>query len=172
MPKKTPRRPLLGAIRMPHDETLGLLVVKLYGKYSSSHLNAIIRANPGLNDIHSLSDGFLIRIPGTLPYRLQTRQPLFWLRLATFDDLAAAYAWLKKNAATANGAPLLVPHLDSDKKLRIAAVGQVHFTSSEQAAKALEDLPASLKNGAAIQEGWPDGTLFLGRYLGEKASQQ
>ncbi|MBR9987254.1 MAG: AAA family ATPase, partial [Desulfosarcina sp.] len=104
--RKHEKPSLLGALTVQRNDTLGLMVKIIYGDFRDSTLEAVMDANPHIDQADAIRVGDTIVFPAFPAAFVQRAYPLWWLKVDQTDSLDAAFRRSMK-AARNKDAPLM-----------------------------------------------------------------
>ena len=155
-----PYAPILGNIKLKRDDTLSLVIQKVYGSFNSKYFRSLILANPVIDDPDLVDVDQTIYLPA-IPVSVGiTGRKACWVMLDEKDDLNAAYDYLRNYPANAPPARLL-PYWNRQAGTRFAIVLKKYFSDSTSALEQLDRVPTVLAPGGKVLSSWNKDTVFF-----------
>ncbi|MDD2604514.1 MAG: AAA family ATPase [Desulfobacteraceae bacterium] len=146
----------LGKIRVEDDETLWNMVETIYGKCTPRLVARIVRHNAGMTDADHILQGQQIDFPALEGRRIPSTHR-YWIELARFTQLKAAYAAVRHQPET----PLRILMVrQPDHALDYLVVLRRPADDPLEARDRLARLPATVAAEAAVTD--LDGRMVIG----------
>jgi general secretion pathway protein A len=151
---------LLGELIVGPEEVLSWLMVKIYGRYSPSLLEAWRSANTHINDPDHLVHGTAVRFPAW-PVKVKAApRAAWWVQIAQTDRLQDAVQVLRRYPAQAPAARI-VGHWSRAKGLTFSVVLWGVGPTERSARERIAQLPAALSAVAVALPGWDAAAVFF-----------
>ncbi len=152
---------LLGQLKIAKDENVWLKLVEIYGRPSLTHLDAVIKANPRINDINIVRVGEVIDFPALSAPRNPAPSGKYFIQIASGDDLEQTYRLLSDYRKTIPDIRLL-PYWNSREKMKFAILLTQNFKNEASVRDAIKQLPPPVGSQAVVLNKWDDDTVFFG----------
>jgi phage tail protein X len=153
--------PALGSVPVAPGDTLGELAQAIYGAYTYRYHQALLGANPILDDPDSLIAGQALVFPAIAANTETLPDMTWWVVVAREADLGAAAAKLREE--TAKGLPRRLLALRSrGEDLSFRIVLNTCFESEEAATVAMEKLEGRISTVPEIFFLKKDGAILYG----------
>ncbi len=150
----------LGQMTTIKNDTLGEMILRVYGVYSRKYLNIMIKSNRQIKNPDLIEPGQVISFPAK-PCKIGTSSlKNWWVHITTKERLEDAYRFLKINSGKVPKLAI-VPCWNSREGLKFMILWKRCFTDEQSAQKTLKRLPSSLVSGAKIQAKWAKDTVFF-----------
>jgi hypothetical protein len=152
----------LGRLKISAGVTVMQLLRDIYGRTGTDRFNAVIAANPHIDDINRVRVGEMVSFPA-VPAAAPWPEHGQMVRIAYEDKLDDAYRLFKKhNSAKKNTSPVrIMPFWNPREGMVFALVLRQVFYSEEEARRAIGNQPPALAATAAIMEKPGADTIFF-----------
>jgi general secretion pathway protein A len=168
MPKPAPQPPaplqeppqLLGSLTIRFNETLSGLTHRVYGKYSSRHVEDITRINPQIVDPDRVEAGQVIRFPALAAGVTPLNKPVWWVKIGEAHSLEEAVNILRDYPESAPPARL-IPIWQPGVGNRFVLILRQVFSSPETAEPQMSLLPPSMVPASRLLDAWGERTVFF-----------
>lgn len=158
VPMTLPAR--LGRVTIAPNETLGLLIKQIYGRFTPAHLTAVKNANPHIADPDRLNIGDVVHFPA-LPSTVRPLPvPVWWVQLAEYRRLEDALQALRRQRAAGRSVRLL-PYWNPDQHLVFALVLAECYYDRGAAAHGLQQLPPAESAAGAVRRLYREDTVYF-----------
>lgn len=160
--------PLLGALTVQRNDTLGLMIRIIYGDFRERLIKAVLDANPHIGDANAIRVGDTIAFPAIRSVFVKRAYPLWWLKAGETGSLDTAFR-RSIEASKKEDAPLMriIATWDRQAGLKYGIYVSGYFFNPSTAENMLAKLPAEFAGTAEIVSGWADRTvLFSDPFLG------
>lgn len=151
----------LGDIVTAPGENFGDMIRRIYGPWSFNpeNIKTVLAANKNLKSPELLQVGQKIRFP-TIPVNLTSQaDKVWWVRIATLDNIQSAYRFLRKYRKSPT--PLLIiPSKGDSGKVLLNILLEEYFINKESAQHVIQGLPREIKTQAEIMHGLDPGTFY------------
>jgi type II secretory pathway predicted ATPase ExeA len=151
----------LGDIVTASGENFGDMIRRIYGPWSFNpeNIKTVLAANKNLKSPELLQVGQKIRFP-TIPVNLTSQaDKVWWIRIATLDNIQSAYRFLRKHRKSPP--PLLIiPSKGDSGKVLFNILLEEYFLNKESAQHAIQDLPGEIKTQAETLHGLERETFY------------
>lgn len=151
---------LLGQLVVKPGDTMVGLVQTVYGTKRNSYLNAVINANPHIDNPNRIEIGDIIIFPSISIQPDIENFSCYWIVLEEFPTLPSAAHRISEitNAMTA---PMqLIPNWNSESGLRYTLCVKGYFLKKSEAIKYTHSLPKDIILQYRIISKWSENTLF------------
>jgi len=149
----------LGLIRLRDNETLSWAMIKVYGEYTNFRRRQIAASNPGLRDLDNIFSGQAIAFPAGVQAGLRLPGFLRWIRVDSVETVSAALDAVRRYST--KEAPLrIIARWHREQGLRFDIIFWKYFSSQDEAARYLADLPDGIRMKSTIFAGWKEDTVF------------
>jgi general secretion pathway protein A len=156
----TPYAPILGDISLKRDDTLSLVIQKVYGSFNSRYFRSLILANPGIDDPDRVEVNQTISLPA-VPVSVETAgRNAWWVLLDEKDDLDTAFDYLRNYPADTPPARM-IPYWNPQSGSRFAIIIKGYFSDAQSALDQLNRMPPELAPGAKVVSSWHKDTVFF-----------
>ena len=152
--------PMLGDIKLKHNENLSRVIQKVYGRYTSKYFRLLILANPDIDDPDRVEIGQTIHLPAVPTTVPPQKEKVWWILIAQDDILEAAYDYLRNYPEHAPPASL-IPYSTRQSGIRFAVVLKEYFYDEEAAHQHLRDMPPGLSSQATVSSLWDENTVYF-----------
>lgn len=152
----------LGQVRISFKESLSSLIKNIYGVYDAKNLERIAAANPQIKDINDLEVGMAINFPCIRFDNGDLADRLVWLKLDDAETLSGAYAALRRFEYFQHPVRIL-PYWSADQGLRFAVVGEDAYVATENARRAMAELPLPLRKRTRLLTFASNNAVLLGQ---------
>jgi general secretion pathway protein A len=152
--------PMLGDIKLKHNENLSRVIQKVYGRYTSKYFRLLILANPDIDDPDRVEIGQTIHLPAVPTTVPPQKEKVWWILIAQDDILEAAYDYLRNYPQDAPPASL-IPYWTRQSGTRFAVVLKEYFYDEEAAHQHLRDMPPALSSQATVSSLWDENTVYF-----------
>ena len=151
---------LLGNITLQRNETLSLIIQKVYGNYNSKYFKLLILANPKIDDPDRVDIGQAISLPA-IPARVRPRsQKFWWVQVTETDSLPEAFDFLRSYPE--QGPPVrLIPYWTSEAGMIFAVVMKEYFSNPVAATHQIEQLPLEYAMQGKVISLWNEDAVFF-----------
>ncbi|MCX5820497.1 MAG: AAA family ATPase [Deltaproteobacteria bacterium] len=152
----------LGSMIIEQGETVYGMLSRIYGAYDEGQLQAFVRANPRIENIHRIRRGDVVTLPA-VPVRENPLPPeQSWVAVTTKGNLGEAYESLRRYP-NAEGGIRLFPYWNTREGMVFAVLIRNGFPDEKAAGAFIQRLPAEFPPGARVIARWPEGTEFYAR---------
>lgn len=158
--KSTAYAPLLGNIILKQDDTLSLIIQKVYGSFNSRYFRSLILANPIIDDPDLVEVNQTIAMPAIPVAVSATDRDAWWVLLEDTDDLNAAFDYLRTYPANAPPARM-IPYWNRHSGMRFAILLKGYHTNAVSALEQLKRVPADLAPERKVLSSWNKDTVFF-----------
>jgi general secretion pathway protein A len=157
---KEPYDQILGNVTLKRNETLSLIIQKVYGIYNSKYFRSLILANPEIDDPDLVKVGQIIYLPAIPASVKPLNTKVWWILVQEKDTLEAAFDYVRSYPAQAPPARL-VPYWNHQSGTRFAVVLKTYFYDQASALRQLNQLPLSLSAAGKVLSLWNEKTVFF-----------
>ncbi len=128
---------MYGEVTVRNNETLGDMISTIYGAGSFTKLNtaAIMKDNPHIDHPSLIAIGDTVRFPATQMNSTPKTDKTWWVQLASFDQLDAAYSFLRGRAGQTLATRIIAVSDDSGVK-KFSILLEDTFAAENEAQKA------------------------------------
>jgi general secretion pathway protein A len=156
-----PQTDMLGNITLKHNETLSLIIQKVYGRYSSKYFRSLILANPDIVDPDRVEIGQTISLPA-IPAAVQPgKEKIWWILFEKTDSLEAAYEYLRLYPEQAPAARMIA-YRSRGSDIRFAVVLKDYFSDEASAQQYLNEMPPALSAHGKVSVLGDENTVYFG----------
>ncbi|PID40762.1 MAG: hypothetical protein CR984_01530 [Proteobacteria bacterium] len=151
---------LLGTLNVAPKDTLGQMLMVVYGDLRSRFLDAVLAANPHIRHADAINVGDVVHFPAMPLDDVQHHTPGWWLKIGDTDSMEAAY---REALTRMDGYPArrIIAVWDRQAGLRYGLFVHGYFFNAQGAENARARLPEDLSAVVEIISGWPAGTVFF-----------
>jgi general secretion pathway protein A len=150
----------LGRLKIRKGGTVLRLLQEIYGRTGTARFQALIRANPHIQDMNRVRAGETIYFPA-IPVSSSFFAPeKSWVQITKKTELEEAYRFYKDYPA---GMPSIriIPYRNSREGTVFTIVMKYGFSSAQEARNAVQRLPATLASVAEILPAAEKDTIFF-----------
>jgi general secretion pathway protein A len=152
--------PMLGNITLKRNDTLSLVIQKVYGNYNSRYFRSLILANPVIDDPDRVDVGQIIYLPA-IPASVRPLHPeTWWVLITEKDNLQAAFEYLR-NYPELEPPLRMIPYWNRQTGNRFAIILRDYFSDEQSARQQLSRLPAELSSQSRVLSSWEKDTVFF-----------
>ena len=155
---------VLGQTYIAADETLGKLILQVYGTYTPRHLRKVLEANPQIQNPDQILAGRKIYFPG-IPHPMPAqRDPAWRIELASAKTIDDALEFLRRRQANAPACRLL-PFWTPNEGLQFSIVLKNRFKNLNDAQQQQARLSDSDIAATRVVKLWQPETVFFANPL-------
>jgi general secretion pathway protein A len=147
---------LLGTLTVARNDTLGQMLMVVYGDYRSRFLKVVLEANPHIRNADAIDVGDAVRFPAVPIGDIQHSPSGWWLKVDDADSMVHAYREAKRHPALR-----MIAVWDRRAGMQYGIFVHGYFLSAEAANSAMAKLAQDLSATAEIVSGWPPDTVFF-----------
>ena len=167
---RRPYAPILGNIRLKQNDTLSLVIQKVYGNFNSKYFRSLILANPVIDDPDLVAVDQTIHLPA-IPVSVTTAgRKAWWILLEETDDLNVAFDFLRTYPENAPPARI-IPYWNEQAGTRFAIVLKRYFTDPDSALAKLSQVPPELAPEGKVLSSWQKDTVFFANPFARPSQQ-
>jgi general secretion pathway protein A len=151
---------IMGQIVVQRYENLSGIIQGVYGGFKSAYLEAVISANPDIENPDRVEIGQIISLP-TIPAEVTPEgEPAWWIKVGEAETLETAYNMLRNHTESPN-TMRLIPYWTPAGGTKFVVVLDRLFRSEASARSRVAQLPLELASKSVILSLWDREAIYF-----------